>query len=355
MSTSTDSHTVPSSHFTRPTVHSETTSPPPTDNNNNEQHQQQVVFRKTPLSPRISNTHNTIETLANQLNMSVMNGNDSSSTNGQATITVKEPKVIQSSELIGAVTRAKHDLQVAASAKSPPIAASTNFALPNQISDNLLPKPLSDNDLQWEYIVSKVLERQLRVQDLNFEELNEQDDVNIMNMNHLSNGSAHMMPGGGPPPPPPIGGIPPLPPPPPPPPPPMNGIPPPPPPPPMNGVPPPPPPFLLRSTGPTPPHGGNNTMNGDSSSTKSLTNTKAVKTVRLHWREAERNTMAQGSNSTDTLWSTLDKVQIDTNRLGQLFELKQAEVKIKVIITISKDVLHISKKERKKNKQIARP
>jgi len=36
-----------------------------------------------------------------------MNGNDTSSTNGQPTVVVKDTKVIPSSELIGAVTRAK--------------------------------------------------------------------------------------------------------------------------------------------------------------------------------------------------------------------------------------------------------
>ncbi len=56
---------------------------------------------------RNSNSNNTIETLARQINMSTMNGNDTSSTNGQPTVVVKDTKVIPSPELIGAVTRAK--------------------------------------------------------------------------------------------------------------------------------------------------------------------------------------------------------------------------------------------------------
>ena len=46
----------------------------------------------------------------------------------------------------------------------------------------MLSKPRSDNDLQWESIVDKVLTRKLVVQDLNFEELDERDDSNIMFM-----------------------------------------------------------------------------------------------------------------------------------------------------------------------------
>jgi len=42
--------------------------------------------------------------------------------------------------------------------------------------------------------------------------------------------------------------------------------------------------------------------------------------------------MATTPGANDSLWTTLNKVQLDTDRLGQLFELKHAEVKIKVMI-----------------------
>jgi hypothetical protein len=57
---------------------------------------------------------------------------------------------------------------------------------------------------------------------------------------------------------------------------------------------------------------------------------KSIKTVRLHWREAAPNMMPTIPGATDSLWTSLNKVQLDTNRLGQLFELKHTEVKIKV-------------------------
>jgi hypothetical protein len=43
----------------------------------------------------------------------------------------------------------------AATSKSPQISTSS-FILPSQLPDTLLSKPLSDNDLEWEYIVGKV-------------------------------------------------------------------------------------------------------------------------------------------------------------------------------------------------------
>ena len=233
----------------------------------------------------------------------------------------------------------------AATAKSPQI-STTSFNLPNQLPDTLLSKPLSDNELQWEYIVGKVLERKLRVQDLNFEDLNDQDDTNIMAINIDRTGPPPpppMMNGSGPPPPPPpppsMGG-----PPPPPPPPPMMGFfpPPPPPPPPMMGGPPPPPPFLPRTMGPAPP-GMNNGNAGGESSSKSTPANKPIKTVRLHWREASSNLMPMTPGANTTIWTSLNKIELDTDKLARLFELKQAEVKIKVII-LKENLKNLSKK-----------
>ncbi len=191
------------------------------------------------------------------------------------------------------------------------------------MSDTLLSKPLSDNDLQWEHIVGKVIERRLRVQDLNFEELNEQDDTNIMVINVGRTGPPPpppMMNGNGPPPPPPppmfSGG----PPPPPPPPPPMGG---------------PPPPFLPRNMVPPASTMNNGSVGGESSLSKSASINKPIKTVRLHWREAAPNMMLTAPEPNDSLWTSLNKIELDTDKLGRLFELKQAEVKVKVIILLN--------------------
>jgi hypothetical protein len=222
-----------------------------------------------------------------------------------------------------------------ATTKPPPLSI-PGIGLSAQLPDALLSKPRSDNDLQWECIVGKVLSRKLIVQDLNFEELDERDDANIM---AIGGGRAGLPPpppmmngGGFPPPPPPMmaGG------PPPPPPPPMGGGPPPPPPPPMGG--PPPPPFMPRGMGPPPPPPppmamGKGGMGGapPPPAAKAQPIDKSVKTIRLHWREAAPNMMPTGPGANDSLWTSLNKVKLDTEKLAQFFELKQTEVKIKVI------------------------
>lgn len=135
-----------------------------------------------------------------------------------------------------------------------------------------------------------------------------------------------MMNGGGPPPPPPpmmFGG------------PPMA-----PPPPPMGG--PPAPPFLPRGMGPPPAppmtNGGSNGVPPAPPSNKLPVSDKSVKTIRLHWREAAPNFMAVGSTSQDSLWTHLNKVNIDTEKLGQLFELKHADIKIKVSVSVESEI-----------------
>lgn len=204
------------------------------------------------------------------------------------------------------------------------------IGLSGQLPDSLLSKPRSDNDLQWESIVGKVLSRKLVVQDLNFEELDERDDANILMMGGgrgVPPAPPPMMNGIGPPPAPPpmmFGG-----PPPPPPPPMMPGGPPPPP-------PPPPPTFLPRGMGPPPPPPI--TMNNGSSRPPPppipQAINKTVKTIRLHWRETAPNMLPNMTGADDSLWKSLNKVTLDTEKLAQLFELKQSEVKIKVSIEI---------------------
>ncbi len=216
-----------------------------------------------------------------------------------------------------------------ATTKPPP--AVPGIGLSAQMPDASQSKPRSDNDLQWENIVGKVLSRKLIVQDLNFEELDERDDANIMVIGGARPGlppPPPMMNGpGGPPPPPPMmpGG-------PPPPPPMMGGGPPPPPPPPMGG--PPPPPFMPRGMGPPPPPPMNNAGMGGPPpppGAKAQPINKGVKTIRLHWRETAPNMMPTAPGANDSLWTSLNKVKLDTDKLAQLFEVKQSEVKIKVI------------------------
>lgn len=183
------------------------------------------------------------------------------------------------------------DLHVAAT-KSP-LSNGTSFPLSPSFIDRPTSKPRSDSDFQWDFVVGGVPARRLCVQDLNFEELDAQDDTSII---HMPIGSA----GGGPPPPPPIGG--------PPPPPPAfpTGLGPPPP-------PPPPPPFGLPFDA-----ARKEKLDRDASPS----NNKTVKTIRLYWREAAPS-MTPGIQ--DSIWTALGKVALDTSKLEQAFKVKALE------------------------------
>jgi hypothetical protein len=76
----------------------------------------------------------------------------------------------------------------------------------------------------------------------------------------------------------------------------------------------------------------NGSLGGEFPSSKTSSINKQVKTIRLHWREAAPNLMPTTPGATDSLWTSLNKIELDNDRLARLFELKQAEVKIKVII-----------------------
>jgi hypothetical protein len=76
----------------------------------------------------------------------------------------------------------------------------------------------------------------------------------------------------------------------------------------------------------------NSSVGGELSSSKTSLTNKSVKTLRLHWRETAPNMMPTAPGATDSFWTSLNKIELDTDRLARLFELKQAEVKVKVMI-----------------------
>jgi hypothetical protein len=108
-----DSQTVPSSRFTRPSITADAVSPPPVLSPSPQQSQsprapETKVFSRPPLVHQKSSTGNSaIEALTRQISLSSTGGNDTSTTNNQQTIIVKDAKVTPSTELLGAVTRAK--------------------------------------------------------------------------------------------------------------------------------------------------------------------------------------------------------------------------------------------------------
>ncbi|KAM4603118.1 FH1/FH2 domain-containing protein 1 [Polymixia lowei] len=148
----------------------------------------------------------------------------------------------------------------------------------------------------------------LRIKDLDFSDLMEDEDIDVLDMDTFHSSAA--------PAPPPLAGAPP---PPPPPPPPLPGgaappAPPPPPPPPPPGLaggPPPPPPLPSLAAQPSP------------------ALTKRKKLVKLFWKELRQ---ADGPRSCrfgrGTVWASLDKVTVDTAKLEHLFESKTKEMPV---------------------------
>nr|XP_046273250.1 FH1/FH2 domain-containing protein 3 isoform X3 [Scatophagus argus] len=165
------------------------------------------------------------------------------------------------------------------------------------------PPPKKESDTIWDQLLANP--RELRIGDINFTDLTEDDDKDILD--------AVLMGGCGdlPPPPPLPICIPRFPPPPP-----MLGSCPPPPP--LFGIMRPPPPPSLSAHNPVPPPPEPPLFN------------KKKKTIRLFWSEV-RPTESQYRDykwSGDSLWSKLEPVKLDTAKLEHLFESKSKEIPV---------------------------
>uniref|UniRef100_A0A8C1YTJ1 Formin homology 2 domain containing 3b n=1 Tax=Cyprinus carpio TaxID=7962 RepID=A0A8C1YTJ1_CYPCA len=166
--------------------------------------------------------------------------------------------------------------------------------------------PKKESDHIWDQLMATP--RELRIKELDFTDLGEEDDVDILDVGNVI-GSSDVTP---PPPPPPC--LPGLPPPPP-----LFGCPPPPP---IPGMMMPPPPPFLASV--PPPHLGSPQL----SRGEPLLFQKKKKTIRLFWNEV-RPIDWQYSNHKrcrESLWSKLDPVKLDTAKLENLFETKSKEL-----------------------------
>ncbi|XP_063607014.1 serine-rich adhesin for platelets-like isoform X3 [Penaeus indicus] len=192
-----------------------------------------------------------------------------------------------------------------------------------EIKDSPIPVPeppkKSENDIQWELLM-KHLNRPLQLCDLDFSDLNAQDDQLTLESNKP----------GCPPPPPPPGGAQPAGPPPPPPP---AG---PPPPPPPAGGPPPPPPVPLKRPGPPPapaaPQDGDapppppppqNGVDGQQDDSNKPHKTK--KTIKLFWKEVRDPRIPEA-----TIWDKMEDIPVDTQKLEHLFESRAKDLIAKV-------------------------
>ncbi|KAK6477051.1 FH1/FH2 domain-containing protein 1-like isoform X1 [Huso huso] len=182
--------------------------------------------------------------------------------------------------------------------------------------EKTLMNPLSrDGECMWDQLETR--SRKLKIKDLDFSDLLEDEDIDVLDIGACSSGVTNRVP---PPPPTLLGstGILPPPPPPPPPPGPLGMyLPPPPLPPPGSSdlscpPPPPPPPGLCMS----PPL-----------KTEDSAFAKKRKTVKLFWKELKQSEIPRKCTfGRGTVWASLDKVTVDTAKLEHLFESKAKEL-----------------------------
>ncbi|XP_031221013.1 FH1/FH2 domain-containing protein 3 isoform X3 [Mastomys coucha] len=162
----------------------------------------------------------------------------------------------------------------------------------------------TESDYIWDQLMANP--RELRIQDMDFTDLGEEDDIDVLDVD-----LGHREAPGPPPPPPPT----------------------------FLGLPPPPPPPLLDSV-PPPPVPGNllaspmfNTAQGLGWSQVPRGQpafTKKKKTIRLFWNEVRPFEWPNKNNRRcrEFLWSKLEPIKVDTSRLEHLFESKSKELSV---------------------------
>ncbi|XP_060777751.1 FH1/FH2 domain-containing protein 3 isoform X1 [Neoarius graeffei] len=169
--------------------------------------------------------------------------------------------------------------------------------------------PKKESDHIWDQLMATP--RELRIKEMDFTDLLEEDDVDILDVGNMIKSGDHMAP---PPPPPCIPNLPP--------PPPLFGCPPPPPLP--GGMLPPPPPSMASMS---PSHIASSSQH---SRGEPPLFQKKKKTIRLFWTEVRPTDWQYGSDKRcrESLWSKLDPVKLDTAKLELLFETKSKELPV---------------------------
>ena len=165
--------------------------------------------------------------------------------------------------------------------------------------------PKKESDYIWDQLMASP--RELRIKEIDFTDLRDEDDMDILDMDTIM-GSSDLIP---PPPPPLCNSA--LPPPPP-----LFGCPPPPP---MLGkMMPPPPPFMIPIPPPSP-----QLSRGEVPLFQ-----KKKKTIRLFWNEVRPVDWQCKSHKfcKESLWSKLEPIKLDTSKLEQLFESKSKELPV---------------------------
>ncbi|XP_076769001.1 FH1/FH2 domain-containing protein 3 isoform X9 [Arvicanthis niloticus] len=162
----------------------------------------------------------------------------------------------------------------------------------------------TESDYIWDQLMANP--RELRIQDMDFTDLGEEDDIDVLDVD-----LGHREAPGPPPPPPPT----------------FLGLPPPPPPPLLDSVPPPPVPGnLLASPMFNTPQG----LGWSQVPRGQPAFTKKKKTIRLFWNEVRPFEWPSKNNRRcrEFLWSKLEPIKVDTSRLEHLFESKSKELSV---------------------------
>nr|KAF6422367.1 formin homology 2 domain containing 3 [Rousettus aegyptiacus] len=166
-------------------------------------------------------------------------------------------------------------------------------------------QPKTESDYIWDQLMANP--RELRIQDMDFTDLGEEDDIDVLDVD-LGHGETP----GPPPPPPPT----------------FLGLPPPPPPPLLDSVPPPPVPGNLLA--PPPVFNAPQGLGWPQVPRGQPAFTKKKKTIRLFWNEVRPFEWPCKNNRRcrEFLWSKLEPIKVDTSRLEHLFESKSKELSV---------------------------
>ncbi|XP_055415594.1 FH1/FH2 domain-containing protein 3 isoform X6 [Bubalus kerabau] len=179
-------------------------------------------------------------------------------------------------------------------------------AEPNdKVAEKTSAQSKTESDYIWDQLMANP--RELRIQDMDFTDLGEEDDIDVLDVD-----LGHPEAPGPPPPPPPT----------------FLGLPPPPPPPLLDSVPPPPVPGNLLA--PPPVFNAPQGLGWPQIPRGQPAFTKKKKTIRLFWNEVRPFEWPCKNNGRcrEFLWSKLEPIKVDTTKLEHLFESKSKELSV---------------------------
>jgi len=218
--------------------------------------------------------------------------------------TEEQNKLNRLESMTGLISKAKEGL-----AKSKSQANILNTEIKSE-APKIEPKK-SESELKWEELVAN-MSRSLNLCDMDFTDLNTEDENDILAPTAVSNGI--------PPPPPPMEII-------------NSGTP---------GAPPPPPRlnFISPPPVPSPPVFGVTLQRPNKPETTKIPIKKNKKTVKLFWKEVRDDPISVSKLKTGYIWDELNPVVVDTQKLEHLFESR------------AKDLINKKQQEMNKNKEI---